>query len=680
MGETESRTMSLALTGSLQTCSRSLRSEDSLQQKLMPRETLFVSSSGLHAEGNDSEWIVSYSSGSKTSDLRPNAKGMIESRASEVDDVYMVVQPDAFNMARILISRLLSSSVGEHGRIVRLFCSLDQPESVHRALTCILLVSNVMKLSSFVIKKSPESADMIFVIHQAERTLSSSSRAVPPLDLSESVLDDVSEVASSLFTRLYTENASTGLKLELVEDRDIMSVLRAVSVICFEAVSPEFESIPPILRLEIEPSSSRSRVEIVVSKVDLRTTSVVSDVVKQTVLPDFPTFGEFISHVNSLEGSTVLLQVPAEDVAKTANAVLRVFMAGYCSVELEDLEEEEEVIANVYLPELVLLVVKYFEVLLEKSSSGGRWRLTRKSSTVDPFVQINSNNLIREIDSGGEEKMVATVLQALSSGPVSVSISRSVQTLHKLISYSMLAGQMKFQMFCRDASVVVVRIVPNGGDKIQLVENILAKLSVNNNNNHPGDVSPSNYKPVDATLRYGSDSEVADFKEKLSVLKEGRRLSVLLVGPKNIGLGIRLLSSPTGCYEFVSERAVRDAEGASLKCAVRLFIKRESAPFSSSLENCQTVRVSETDSRITIANELFTLLNEAPNGYVLIKAETDYCCFIAAMSVVVANGWSRSIHQRVETRAVVQRDDEGENRDDEERVVYFITRLIVNTV
>jgi hypothetical protein len=228
---------------------------------------------------------------------------------------------------------------------------------------------------------------------------------------------------------------------------------------------------------------------------------------------------------------------------------------------------------------------------------------------------------------------------------------------------------------------VVVRIVPIGGDKIQLVESILAKLSVNNNNNHPaGDVSPSNYKPVDAALRYGSDSEVADFKEKLSVLKEGRRLSVLLVGPKNIGLGIRLLSSPTGCYEFVSERAVRDAEGASLKCAVRLFIKRESVPFSSSLENCQTVRVSETDSRITIANELFTLLNEAPNGYVLIKAATDYCCFIAAMSVVVANGWSRSIHQRVETRAVVQRYDEKQNADDEERVVYFITRLIVNTV
>jgi hypothetical protein len=87
--------------------------------------------------------------------------------------------------------------------------------------------------------------------------------------------------------------------------------------------------------------------------------------------------------------------------------------------------------------------------------------------------------------------------------------------------------------------------------------------------------------------------------------------------------------------------------------------------------------VSETDSRITIANELFTLLNEAPNGYVLIKAETDYCCFIAAMSVVVANGWSRSIHQRVETRVFLQPKGNG---DEEEEVVYFITRLIVNTV
>jgi hypothetical protein len=94
--------------------------------------------------------------------------------------------------------------------------------------------------------------------------------------------------------------------------------------------------------------------------------------------------------------------------------------------------------------------------------------------------------------------------------------------------------------------------------------------------------------------------------------------------------------------------------------------------FKKLLGNSAIVEVAESDSRITIANRLFTFLNEAPssNPYVLIRAKGDYCTFIAAMSVIVANGWSRTIQQRVETRVV---------QEPTEETVYYITRLIINT-
>jgi hypothetical protein len=181
---------------------------------------------------------------------------------------------------------------------------------------------------------------------------------------------------------------------------------------------------------------------------------------------------------------------------------------------------------------------------------------------------------------------------------------------------------------------------------------------------------------VDATIRHGTDEELKQMRSKLENLKsrDSKRFSVLLVGPWNIGAGVRLIAESGSALEFISERAVRDAQGVQLKCAARLFVKRDDVdidlPFL--LNSCEIVQVAESDSRITIANRLFTCLNEAPNEcpYVLIRAQGDYCAFIAAMSVIVANGWSRTIHQRVETR-VVKHDSE---------TLYYVTRLIVNSM
>jgi hypothetical protein len=190
------------------------------------------------------------------------------------------------------------------------------------------------------------------------------------------------------------------------------------------------------------------------------------------------------------------------------------------------------------------------------------------------------------------------------------------------------------------------------------------------------DVSPSNYRPVDASIRHGSQTEIQAFKSKIEALhtNQDKRVSVLLVGPWNIGLGVRLLTegSEDAEFEFIAERAVRDSQGVNLKCAARLFVARdqmERVVFERIRASCAIVEVAEADSRITIANKLFQCLNEAPNHnpYVLVRAGGDYCTFIAAMSVVVANGWSRAIHQRVECRVIADKE-----------TVFYITRLIVN--
>lgn len=664
------------------------RTEDSSQLRVSPRDTLYVSSLGVHAPGNDSEWIVSYSSGAKASEARPTPKMLNSEKQLEIDDVYFVVQPDLFNIARIVVGRLLSER-GE-SRTVRLFCSSDQLESVHKAVACILMVSNVMKLRCYVLKKSEEAADLIFVVKVSKGDLSAPSclsKSAAILNLSESGLENASELASRLFTLLYRDGSGP-LSLEINQDQHLELLLRAASVITFEALLPQFESVPPVLQLEMQPSGGGTHIHIT-AILSSESSNELSRIIK--TVPDFVKFGEFITRINGLEGASVFLQYSdlEIDVEIVATSVLRLFMAGYCCVELEGQWGREPLV----MTELVLLVVKYFQVTVDMMDQR-RLRMTRKSTTVDQKSSkpvrsgsvAGAASLFEEGDEMNDEKVViSTVLLALETGPVSVSMARSVSAIHELLVFAQEAGEMRFHFFpAASRDKVVVRIVPQG--KVKEVQSILAKLESVNNSSPRGDVSPSNYRPVDAAVRYGLESEVEDLKEKLdSVFCDsavGGRISVLLVGPKNIGLGVRLLCREKGVasFEFVSERAVRDGQGAALKCAVRLFIKKNHEEFpklEDLLSNsfpCETVNVSETDSRITIANKLFTLLNEAPNGYVLIRAETDYCGFIAAMSVVVANGWSRSIHQRVETKVALF------SSDQEVQVLYYITRLIVNTV
>jgi hypothetical protein len=161
-----------------------------------------------------------------------------------------------------------------------------------------------------------------------------------------------------------------------------------------------------------------------------------------------------------------------------------------------------------------------------------------------------------------------------------------------------------------------------------------------------------------------------EFEVGLEDLGFRQHFSVLMVGPRNIGLGIRIVASAGPGYEFISERAVRDVDNNTLKCAVRLFICRDNeGPKLSSImsHNPLIIDILENDSRITIANKLFTGLNSAPGHcrYVLLRARGDHCTFIGAMGVVVANGWGRSINQRVETRVTIHQD-----------TVLYITRLV----
>jgi hypothetical protein len=141
-------------------------------------------------------------------------------------------------------------------------------------------------------------------------------------------------------------------------------------------------------------------------------------------------------------------------------------------------------------------------------------------------------------------------------------------------------------------------------------------------------------------------------------------------------------------------------EGDKLKCAVRLFIQRpptcgdggfrqllpgsrpegiqdvlssHGGPITPEIiRTCPYMTVEENDSRITIARQLFENLNSAPRTrHVLMLAKGEHCAFIGVMSIVVANGWSRAISQRVETRVALLK-----SGDEDTTTVVYITRLV----
>lgn len=619
------------------------------------RETLFVSGPPATQISTHAEGTVPYNS-------KPDETHALQTRKSQCTDCFTVgdisvsKEDDAFSVALVIVSRFLTGTLRKG--IIRISCHLFPGGDMQTAISGVFVASNVAKVSVVPLKKSEGSSEVtMFVYQDPSPSATYQELVIPNIDSPACT----GNLTAELFRKVFDER--TAVLLMLRSDSAILSVMRATSVLCAEALASDSD----LVGLNLQPSSESGSVRAVISRTDPAITNIVE---------------QALSHVPSpLENRSVIgieVNTTTFGLVEVANSVIRSFMAGYPSVELVPRNANLEKLMGLQgLAELILITVKYFSLTLQPGSDQAL-QLMRKSSTVDPFAKPESAGDFEEIaESESMGTVVTMILARMGKGEKAVfTIIKSVSLVREILSVASRLGSFSISIFPAGPKRVQMSV---GLVKLTLdISNILASYKPSDG----GDVSPSNFKAVDSTVRFGSDEEFQNYTSGLESLVPGyeARFSVLLVGPRNIGYGVRLLTEgipeKQTAFEFVSERAVRDQQGTALKCAVRLFIKRESESialpsFDDLIGKSALVEVDEADSRITIANRLFTALNEASNAnpYVLIKAQGDHCVFIAVMSVVVANGWSRTIHQRVETRVA------GADRD----VVYFITRLIVNT-
>jgi hypothetical protein len=624
----------------------------------LQRDTLFVTDTATKETGN-SEWIVSYSSNGGTeisrSESHVNTPNRIsdEQSARRIHDLDMGSDMDPFQLGRFLVSQFLSHPQN----YVRVRCSAANVESMGEAISGILIASNIVRLAT-IISRSREVSDYTMLL-----VYISPSQSGPLHDLlmPEELRPDMRSLAREIFELIYEKDSS--LRLVAKSEAQVFALINMICVISSEALA---SSTPPIT-MTIQPLSDGDcgTVSFVLIKTDRPIEYILEAPIE--LLP-----------MVSPPGSSIQIDIDSENfgLVDTTNAVMRVFMAGYSSIYLMTSDKSPKIVSQQAFSELVLITVKYFELSIEPINGAGV-RLTRKSTTVDPYDRAVETETVHDIGTESEliHSVITSIISLVGRGEQStIVVLKSVGLMKELLCTLDDLGVFRYRLVSRGKRVkVTITPIRITGD----VSAVLAKLV---RPEPPGDVSPTNLKPVDASVRYGTDEEAKLYREKIGELvPQFGRLSVLLVGPRNIALGIRMLTENiaegSAGFEFVSERAVRDQQGSNLKCAVRLFIKREDVvsvpPLNQLAERSAIINVCESDSRITIANQLFTALNEAENAnpYVLVKAVGDHCVFIAVMSVVVANGWSRTIHQRVETRVAAPDAD----------TLYYITRLIVNT-
>ena len=629
----------------------SARSEPITSEPRSPRDTLFVS-----AADKESETIVSYSSGRLSETMKQSKLSGYDAKSSVSyawDCIDFTELGDCFTGAQAIISCLLS---GATPRCVRTIESLNRTNQLTDIVSSICIASNVIPISVTLIKKGESSNDLIFLIRRRSCLLDD-IEAVPmnPVNYSDS-----SRFVVDLFSAIYVQHKGVSLTI----GSDISQTLKAIGTVC-----SELPNDMPYIEARFEPTGepewTNGAIRAVISKIT-DPESISSILGKKWELE----MGiKFMEH---LPATSIIQMRMNSDITSATGIILRILLAGYCGVELA---VDTPAMSCNCLWEVVLVIVKYVEIYF-KIEKGSKLTIMRKSQTVDSLASRKKlpTSLEEFTDSSSLMSIGSCILTSLSKTQSStVSLPKSVQLCTAIGSLLAQACEGSTLKLTSETTTLIMTVTATKSDLADM-SSLLSSFAPPDP--CPGDASPSNYKPVDATIRHGTDEELKQMRSKLENLKsrDSKRFSVLLVGPWNIGAGVRLIAESGSALEFISERAVRDAQGVQLKCAARLFVKRDDVdidlPFL--LNSCEIVQVAESDSRITIANRLFTCLNEAPNEcpYVLIRAQGDYCAFIAAMSVIVANGWSRTIHQRVETR-VVKHDSE---------TLYYVTRLIVNSM
>jgi hypothetical protein len=631
----------------------------------LDRDTLFVGS-----PGTNSERIVTYNGG-KLFQVEKSTRDTFSSAVGRDDGINVIdcdIGADCFNIARIILCRLLP---GTDRRYVRASVSFDDKDRIVSLLDGLLIANNISRFSLTVLKRVGYSNQATILIYSTPTNSQISFKKLPT-----SLYEHPGSLASILFQSLYEQDES----VEMIIDDSVEQLMKIVSVISSESMSDL-----PLLTLEIEPCKnldSLSSISVKISKSSDCLKHQLGTIFRESFL-EASDSEQFKQRLLDLSGSYISLSLAETfEASHLTSAIIRLFLGGYCGVSL-DIDSASSAVCSRRVWECMLVVVKYFDISF-RLCKGPNIVITRKCLTIDPAVVPEPPNTVAKdtVEFGESSSLLAIgsfVLTAISkSGECKISLSRSVPLATGLSSVLVQASEN-----CE------VRIHTVGKDlKQRIIMSFKSEKNIDTNNISEyltqlgGDVSPSNYKPVDATIRHGSDEEIATVRTQLRALVPGesKRFSLLLVGPWNIGAGVRIIAEEASAdnapvYEFVSERAVRDSAGLTLKCAARIFVRKAldaRIDIDDLVSTCAVVDVVESDSRITVANKLFTLLNEASssNPYVLIRADGDYCTFIAAMSVVVANGWSRTIQQRVETRVM----------KDEGTTVYYVTRLIVNSL
>ena len=672
-------------------CSMDEPSTGGFQLKLQ-RDTLYVCGSDSSA---NSEWIVSYTTTGVPEARSTKREGLTQDGlfAMEYDDLDMRQSTfdDPFNISRLICSRMFS--FGNENRVMRLFTY--KPEHILTAIHGILMCSNIIKLSLCITKLSRVSSDIVFYVIQeqcAEEMKESMNYSIQNLE----GLDEASLVSRFIgaFGPGVLDDDKKSSQLLIESDYVLIAAIRAISVLTFELRAAKSDLVYAV--------SIESLKDSVCLRVGMRCPP------QRLSFVDGPEICDYVTESDKLQGSRILLFVNLNKflIVQTTSAILRLLMAGYCGVVLQYVEADN-VFAQLPVYEMLLIVCKYFD--LELKFKCDQVEINRKSCTIDPFAskQNKSTNVDVEEDVGFPitvlgilDRIVALCTsnkKGVSSSPTCcaassptclVKLDRSGEQLMEIISGLNTFfgfGEIRFtlKMEAIDANaMILLECIPPDLDATGL-EDIRVRVSsmdrtTNVGGSCVGDVSPSNFVSVDLTV-YGDDweSSLEEMESELEFLGfDDDRFSVLLVGPKLIGLGVCVIAESVGAelggqFEVMCERAVRDIAGNTLKCAVRLFVKRVSA-VSVVRGSSRLLVIRESDSRITLATNLFAALNEAPNAspYVLMEAKDQHCAFIGIMGIVVANGWSRSIHQRIETRIVSTPDEK----------ILFVTRLVINTI
>lgn len=630
----------------------------------LQRDTLYVSGSGT---ASNSEWIVSYNistgpearmtNGPNNGDEISSLESTI-SRVRERIDLRLQTESsiDPFLLAKYIVSRMVS-----YGHETRVIAFLARADATLTALVySILVASNVVKLSVHVDKFVEDFRDVLSVSVLSGKDIVSedcmvskvSDKLEGSVDFRSYQVTLIKEIFDTIIR--HPSNAHSSLLLQVRNENLIVPTLKSIAVLETEIKK---SSLSSHLVIDIQPGPFA--VDTITICMHISRVNGPFDEGGTTIaVPIETVFGGHRSMEISVNPSKLLL-------INFTNTLIRIFMGGYAEITIQCDDEQDEVFDNKDMTESLLIVSKYFDYSLSRTGPG-ELLLVRKSKSIDTAQSVaEEKSMLDLVDPITTISSIITTLNKQSSAWIEIewSVSWSAR-LHDLLR---ILKEARFE-FPRSCSVGYLKISgPITSFEKALHECIQAG---HDDSMSRGDVSPNNFKVTDCQIRFGSDKEIDEFEAGLDEMDYKSDFSVLLVGPRNIGLGVRLLATAGLGYEFISERAVRDVENNTLKCAVRLFISRdEQSPKVSDIlkQGPLIIDILENDSRITIANQLFTGLNSAPANckYVLMKAKGDHCTFVGAMGVVVANGWSRSIHQRVETRVTIQSD-----------TVLYITRLI----